>query len=134
MVIRLRSTWGWLTPLRCSFRSASCVMRRAKNAIRDTQYPIRYILLYNCKECSTNRPCFMQNKANFRKSQMDVNLSMTKYYEKKSNRTFGENKPNQSQSFNFAQDRFPIILESLNWLYIILFYVIVTSIIFMENL
>jgi hypothetical protein len=99
MVIRLRSTWGWLTPLRCSFRSASCVMRRAKNAIRDTQYPIRYILLYNCKECSTNRPCFMQNKANFRKSQMDVNLSMTKYYEKKSKWTFGENKP------NFSEDR-----------------------------
>jgi len=39
-------------------------------------------LLYNCKECSTNRPCFMQNKANFRKSQIDVNLIMTREYEK----------------------------------------------------
>jgi hypothetical protein len=47
MAIRLRSVWEWLTPLRwastelrrmSSFRSASCVMRRAKNAIRNTQY------------------------------------------------------------------------------------------------
>jgi hypothetical protein len=76
----------------------------------------------------------MQNKANFRKSQMDIKLNITKVYKKKLYRTFGENKPNQSQSFDFAQDRFPIILESLNWLYIILFYVIVTSETFMENL
>jgi len=39
-------------------------------------------VLYNCKECSTNRPYFMQNKANFRKSQMDVNLIITREYEK----------------------------------------------------
>ncbi len=41
---------------------------------------------------------FMQNKANFRKSQMDVNLIMTREYEKKSKRTLGENKAKQSQS------------------------------------
>jgi len=40
---------------------------------------------------------FLQNKANFRKSQMDVTLNITRDYEKKSNWTFGENKPNQSQ-------------------------------------
>jgi len=45
---------------------------------------------------------FLQNKANFRKSQMDVKLNITSDYEKKTNRTLGENKPNQSQ-FSFPQ-------------------------------
>ena len=36
----------------------------------------------------------MQNKANFRKSQMNVNLYNTMDYENKSNWTPGENKPN----------------------------------------
>jgi len=40
----------------------------------------------------------MQNKANFQKSQMNVNLYNTTDYEEKSNWTPGENKPNQSQS------------------------------------
>jgi len=40
-------------------------------------------LLYNCRESSTNRPIFMQNKANFQKSQMDVKLNILRYYEKK---------------------------------------------------
>jgi len=39
-------------------------------------------LFYKCQECSTNRPCFMQNKANFQKSQMDVKLIITRDYEK----------------------------------------------------
>ncbi|OHB55264.1 MAG: hypothetical protein A2173_01320 [Planctomycetes bacterium RBG_13_44_8b] len=52
---------------------------------------------YNCKERSTKRPIFMQNKANLRKSQVNVNLIIARDYEKKSNRTLGENKPNQSQ-------------------------------------
>jgi hypothetical protein len=60
------------TRLRCPFRSALCVMRRAKNAIRDTQYPIRYTLLYKCRESSTNRLCFLQNKANFCKVKIVV--------------------------------------------------------------
>jgi hypothetical protein len=60
-------------------------------------------LLYSCRECSTNRPIFMQNKANFRKSQMDVKLNITRDYEEKMHWTFGENKPKQSQSFDFAQ-------------------------------
>ena len=40
---------------------------------------------------------FMQNKANFRKSQMNVTAVLTKDYENKSNWTLGENKPNQTQ-------------------------------------
>jgi len=39
-------------------------------------------LLYNCRKYSTNRPIFMQNKANFRKSKMNVNLITTRDYEK----------------------------------------------------
>jgi len=65
-------------------------------------------LLYNRRELSTKRPSldlarddiiFMQNKANLRKSQVNVNLVITRDYEKKSNRTLGENKP------NFSEDR-----------------------------
>jgi len=39
----------------------------------------------------------MQNKANFRKSQMNVNTYNTSDYENKSDWTLGENKPKQSQ-------------------------------------
>ena len=38
----------------------------------------------------------MQNKANFRKSQMNANLYNTTDYENKSNWTLGENKPNSN--------------------------------------
>jgi len=57
----------------------------------------RRTLLYNCRKYSTNRPIFLQNKANFRKSQMDVTLNIARDYKKKSKWTLGENKPNQSQ-------------------------------------
>jgi len=49
---------------------------------------------YNCRGSSTNRAYFLQNKANFLKSQMNVNLYNTRDYEYKSNWTLGENKPN----------------------------------------
>jgi len=52
---------------------------------------------YNCRESSTDRACFLQNKANLGKSQMDVRLNISRDYEKKPCWTFGENKPNQSQ-------------------------------------
>jgi len=39
-------------------------------------------VFYNCLESSTNWPIFLQNKANFRKSQMDVKLIITRNYEK----------------------------------------------------
>jgi hypothetical protein len=38
----------------------------------------------------------MQNKANFRKSQMNVNLYNTTDYEEQSDWTFGKNKPNSN--------------------------------------
>jgi hypothetical protein len=40
---------------------------------------------------------FMQNKANFRKSQMDIKLIITRDYEKNLHWTLGENKAKQSQ-------------------------------------
>ncbi len=58
-------------------------------------------VLYNCRDIITFvvsplqiRP-FMQNKANFRKSQMNVNKVLTKDYEK---RTLGERGKKQSQT------------------------------------
>jgi beta-mannanase len=38
----------------------------------------------------------MQNKANFQKSQMNVNTAITKDYENIANWTLGENKPNSN--------------------------------------
>jgi len=51
---------------------------------------------YNCRGSSTNRPYFMQNKANFQKSQMNVSIFSIMDYENKSNWTLGENKPNSN--------------------------------------
>ncbi len=52
--------------------------------------------LYICRELSTNQLLFMQNKPNFRKSQMNVNIYNTTDYENKRNWTLGENKPNSN--------------------------------------
>jgi hypothetical protein len=47
----------------------------------------------------------MQNKANLRKSQMNVNICLTKDYENKSNWTLGKNKPNSKPiKANFRQE------------------------------
>jgi len=51
-------------------------------------------VFYNCRESSTNRPLFMQNKANVKNNQMNVNLIITRDYEKIMHWTLGENKPN----------------------------------------
>ncbi len=52
--------------------------------------------LYNCREPSTNQLLFMQNKPNFRKSQMNVSIYLQTDYENKHNWTIGENKPNSN--------------------------------------
>ena len=57
-------------------------------------------VLYICKDTFTDVmsalqiKLFMQNKAKFRKSQMNVNKVLTKDYENISNWTLCENKPN----------------------------------------
>ena len=65
-----------------------------------------YNVLYNCRETFTDVMSalqirlFMQNKANFRKSQMNVNKVLTKDYEKRTLGQRGKTKPikaNQSQ-------------------------------------
>ncbi len=52
--------------------------------------------LYICREASTNQLLFMQNKPNFPKSQMNLNLYITTDYENLSDWTIGENKPNSN--------------------------------------
>ncbi len=47
-------------------------------------------------ESSLQIDLFMQNKPNFRKSQMNVSPVLTTNYENKSNWTLGENKPNSN--------------------------------------
>jgi len=60
----------------------------------DIYVPIRP--LYICRESSTNQPLFMQNKPNFRKSQMNLKFCKQMDYENKRNWTIGENKPNSN--------------------------------------
>ncbi len=52
--------------------------------------------LYICRESSTNQLLFMQNKPNFQKSQMNVNLYNTRDYENKWQRRVRKNKPNSN--------------------------------------
>ncbi len=75
--------------LRCSFRllSFGYVLNddlRLTQPIR-AAHPFDEILLYTCKESSTNQLLFMQNKPNFQKSQMNVSIYNTTAYEYKSN-------------------------------------------------
>jgi len=49
--------------------------------------------------------CFLQNKANFKNGKMDTSITITKDYEKKSNRTLGENKPNPSTPLRTGQSQ-----------------------------
>jgi len=48
----------------------------------------------------------MQNKANFKKAGMFVNYYLQKDCENEQSRRLWGNKPKQSQSFDFAQDKF----------------------------
>ena len=50
----------------------------------------------NSGEIDEKFDCFMQNKANFLRSQMNVNIYNTKNYENKRNWTIGESKPNSN--------------------------------------
>jgi len=60
----------------------------------DIYVPIRH--LYICREPSTNQLLFMQNKPNFRKAEMNVNIFSQKDYENISDWTLGQNKPNSN--------------------------------------
>ncbi len=67
------------------------------HAIRNTSDESRAtcdeIALYICRGPSTNQLLFMQNKPNFRKSQMNVNVYYTKVYKNKTAFRRGKNKP-----------------------------------------
>ncbi len=55
-----------------------------------------FIFLYICRESSTNQLLNMQNKPNFRKSQMNVNPYNTTDYESKWQQRVRKNKPNSN--------------------------------------
>ncbi|MFH1881357.1 MAG: hypothetical protein ABIL62_01430 [Planctomycetota bacterium] len=67
--------------------------------------------LYICREPSTNQLLFMQNKPNFRKAKMNVNSLITIDYEKISDWTLGENKPNS----NPIQTQSKPVLSAVEW-------------------
>ena len=58
--------------------------------------------LYNCRETFTDVmsalqiKLFLQNKPNFRKSQMNINKVLTRVYEKKTLGQHGKNEPNSN--------------------------------------
>ncbi len=72
--------------------------RNMRYAIRNTRYASRFtkLPLYTCRDASTNQLLFMQNKPNFRKSQMNANLYNTTDYENKWQRRVRKNKPNSN--------------------------------------
>ena len=71
-------------------------------------------VLYNCRGHSTNVvdslqiKLFLQNKANFRKSQMNVTKVLTKNYDKMDTWSSGKTKPIQSQSKPIQSQSNPI--------------------------
>ncbi len=66
--------------------------------IGDPTVPVRHMStvhgIFTTVEDSLQIDPFLTNKANFRKSQVNVTSLITKDYENKSNWTLGENKPN----------------------------------------
>ncbi len=52
--------------------------------------------LYKCRENSTNRLLFMQNKPNFRKTKMNLNSVKTTVYENETAFRVRKNKPNSN--------------------------------------
>ncbi len=63
----------------------------------DQEIRIQSNFFYNCRESSTNWPCFLQNKANLRSAKMNVTFFLTKDYENKTAFRAQKNKPKQSQ-------------------------------------
>ena len=59
-------------------------------------HPFDEILLYICREPSTNQLLFMQNKPNVKYTQINVNSYMKSKYEKLDTWLSGKNKPNSN--------------------------------------
>ena len=75
--------------------------------------------IFTTVESALQISSFMQNKPNFRKSQMSVSTVLTVAYEYKSNWTLGENKPNTNPikpNFSLTQTpQFPSPAPSTPW-------------------
>ena len=55
-------------------------------------------VFYNCRESSTNRPYFLQNKANFKIGKMNISIATIKDYDKEQRTINSEPYSKQSQS------------------------------------
>jgi hypothetical protein len=80
-VIRFIQIIGQISRLRC-----------ASLEMTTKRIPTRHLTCSTIVENPLQIGQNMQNKANFKKSQMDVRLNISRNYEKKSDWTFGENK------------------------------------------
>ena len=89
--MRNRTTTNTVIPKTSRFRNfALCALTFAFSILPPHKPPI-------LPKLPTIYCLFMQNKPNFRKSQMNLSVYLEKAYENKSNWTLGENKPNQTQ-------------------------------------
>ena len=70
--------------------------RESSNQYRESIYLRAYKAPLQPSRNLYKSTLFMQNKPNFRKSQMNVNTYNTTNYENKSNWTLGQNKPNSN--------------------------------------
>ena len=74
-------------------------------------HPFDEILLYICRESSTNQLLFMQNKPNVKDAQINVNSYMKSKYEKLDTWLSGKNKPNSNPiKPNLEKDKMNVTL------------------------
>ena len=73
--------------------------------------PIRH--LYNCRESSTNRSCFMQNKANVKIGKMSISIARIKDYDKKQRRISSKRYSKQTQTKPISE--VPILQYVAKW-------------------
>ncbi len=76
---------------------------RTMNTVPRTNHPsclsrrVPHRHLYICRGPSTNQLLFMQNKPNFQKAKMNINIYYTKVYNNETAFRRRKNKPNQTQ-------------------------------------
>ena len=105
-VLRPPSSVFSLPPSVCSLLSMVCC---PGSVVR------RLWCLYICRESSTNRPHFMQNKPNFPDDQMYVTVFYTKEYENRPNCKLDGNKANTKPNKpNFRKDQMNVTLFTTN--------------------
>jgi len=66
--------------------------------ILDLKLPAVISRFYNCRESSTKRPYFLQNKANVKIGKMNISIAKLKDYDKKQRTTNNECYSKQTQT------------------------------------